>query len=659
MNKHTTATHSTTRAAPRTDHRSPRLRGALASTLLLAGVLTLAIISPAFAGTYVINNCPSAGNGNSGPWTVFGSPQNVKGTCGGGPSDYIGPRGGGMNPGTSAGVQIVTPSGITIREAKIWWQASTSSGAETYAVASDNGGVIGESHTPLLGAQPNVFVLASTTTEITLETYCAVSDGANGCSFGGGESNILELYGASLTLFDPGLPSGSVTGGSLAGAGPASGGESLAYTASDGGSGVRYVELVLDGKSVATNDYIAECPYQNFTACPANLSGTISWNTGAVADGSHDLALRVINAGGNSTIVDDHTITTHNAPANTVLPAILTPSQLNVGATLTSQPGKWSAPTGTGTITYAYEWEDCDTQGNNCQPIPGAQNTTYTPTPNDIGHTLRLLVTAADNDGLTSATSSPTSVVLAPQGSLGALPGPGTNSAASASTGGVTSTQPSPAGLGTPNGTTASENAQLHLGIGPAIKRAYPHRAFGLTGRLLDAQADPIAGATLNIIQQIAGSNQAQVIAHAHTRTDGTFAVHVPAGPSRLIEITYQAFSADTSYAAQAEIEETVSASVQLNITPHRTSPNGTITLTGTVQGPVPKRGTIVDLLVHYRGRWEPFRTPRTNPYGHFHVTYQFEGGTGRFPFRAEVPTGQAGFPFSSGYSHVVDVATS
>lgn len=92
MNKHTTATHSTTRAAPRTDHRSPRLRGALASTLLLAGVLTLAIISPAFAGTYVINNCPSAGNGNSGPWTVFGSPQNVKGTCGGGPSDYIGPR---------------------------------------------------------------------------------------------------------------------------------------------------------------------------------------------------------------------------------------------------------------------------------------------------------------------------------------------------------------------------------------------------------------------------------------------------------------------------------------------------------------------------------------------------------------------------------------
>jgi hypothetical protein len=39
-------------------------------------------------------------------------------------------------------------------------------------------------------------------------------------------------------------------------------------------------------------------------------------------------------------------------------------------------------------------------------------------------------------------------------------------------------------------------------------------------------------------------------------------------------------------------------------------------------------------------------------------VVYQFEGGVGRFPFRAEVPGGQAGFPFASGSSRVVDVST-
>ena len=293
-----------------------RLKRWAIAAVSVAALLGPVLATNAQAGTYVIDNCPSAGNGNAGPWTVFGSPQNVKGTCGGGPGDYIGPRGGGMNPGTSAGVQVVAPSGITIREAKIWWQASASlSGAETYGVASDNGGVLGESHTPLTGTSPQTFVVASTTTEITLENYCAVSDGAYGCSFGGGEDNILELYGASLTLFDPGLPSGSVTGGSLAGAGPASGTESLAYNASDGGSGVRYVELLLDGKSVAKNDYIAECPYQNFAACPPNVSGTISWNTGSVAGGQHEIALRIVNAGGNSSIVDDHTITTSGPPS--------------------------------------------------------------------------------------------------------------------------------------------------------------------------------------------------------------------------------------------------------------------------------------------------------------------------------------------------------
>ncbi len=294
-------------------HRGPVATKMVAIVTIGVVVLGLTLAAAVDAGTYVIDNCPSAGNGNAGPWTVFGSPQNVKGTCGGGPGDYIGPRGGGMSPGTRAGVQVVAPSGITIREAKIWWQASASlSGAETYGVASDNGGVIGESHTPLTGTSPQTFVVASTTTEITLENYCAVSDGGYGCSFGGGESNILELYGASLTLFDPGLPSGSVSGGGLAGAGPASGTESLAYNASDGGSGVRYVELLLDGKSVAKNDYLAKCPYQNFAACPTSLSDTIGWNTAAASNGAHEVALRIVNAGGDTAIVDDHTITIGN-----------------------------------------------------------------------------------------------------------------------------------------------------------------------------------------------------------------------------------------------------------------------------------------------------------------------------------------------------------
>jgi hypothetical protein len=102
------------------------LAAATVAVVPIAIVLTLTLAARADAGTYVINNCPSAGNGNAGPWTVFGESQGAKGTCSGGLGDWIGPEGANMPPtgeGDLAGVQVAVPagSGITIREAKLWW----------------------------------------------------------------------------------------------------------------------------------------------------------------------------------------------------------------------------------------------------------------------------------------------------------------------------------------------------------------------------------------------------------------------------------------------------------------------------------------------------------------------------------------------------------
>jgi len=55
-------------------------------------------------------------------------------------------------------------------------------------------------------------------------------------------------------------------------------------------------------------------------------------------------------------------------------------------------------------------------------------------------------------------------------------------------------------------------------------------------------------------------------------------------------------------------------------------------------------------------GHWEPLRDPRTDSSGRFRVVYEFEGGVGRFPFRAEVLGGQSGLPFTHGDSRPVDV---
>jgi hypothetical protein len=68
----------------------------------------------------------------------------------------------------------------------------------------------------------------------------------------------------------------------------------------------------------------------------------------------------VEDAAQNSSVVYDSAITTKNAPAASSPPTILAPSQVFVGAALSTHPGTWTAPAGAGTIAYGYQWESCD-----------------------------------------------------------------------------------------------------------------------------------------------------------------------------------------------------------------------------------------------------------------------------------------------------------
>lgn len=288
---------------------------------IIAVALALAILTNAgvaSAGTYVINNCPMAGNANAGDWTIFGAPQSDKGSCGGGATDWIGPLGGSMGPNTTDGVEIAVPagSGITIGQVKAWWSVPNSiSGATTFALASTNTGLVGQAGTPWnQTSSPGVFVLPSSSTWFVLADYCSSDDYSYGCTFGGGENADLQLFGSQLTLSDGNPPSGTVTGGGLAGTGTVSGTQSLAYDATDAGSGVRLVQLLVDGQVVATNDYLEQCPYQNFAACPPSISDAIAWNTASVANGTHDVALRILNAAQVSAVVDDHALSIENPP---------------------------------------------------------------------------------------------------------------------------------------------------------------------------------------------------------------------------------------------------------------------------------------------------------------------------------------------------------
>jgi hypothetical protein len=95
-------------------------------------------------------------------------------------------------------------------------------------------------------------------------------------------------------------------------------------------------------------------------------------------------------------------------PESVALPEISgTPLE---GEVLTSSEGEWTEnPT-----SYAYQWQACEANGETCTDVEGANEGSYTLGSADVGHTLRVLVTAANVGGSASASSPPTGVVEEP-----------------------------------------------------------------------------------------------------------------------------------------------------------------------------------------------------------------------------------------------------
>lgn len=94
------------------------------------------------------------------------------------------------------------------------------------------------------------------------------------------------------------------------------------------------------------------------------------------------------------------------APNNTAPPTISGTAQ--EGQTLTANNGTW---TGDQPMVFTYQWLRCDAAGNNCVQIPSATQQTYTVQSADVDNTLRVTVTARNNDGSKSATSAATAKV--------------------------------------------------------------------------------------------------------------------------------------------------------------------------------------------------------------------------------------------------------
>ena len=149
----------------------------------------------------------------------------------------------------------------------------------------------------------------------------------------------------------------------------------------------------------------------------SNVSGATSANYTLTANDVGD-TMRVVvtasNAGGSNSASSAASATvassTPAAPTNTAAPQ--TSGTATQGNALTSNTGSWTgSPT-----SYAYQWQDCDTSGNNCANISGATTSSYTLTANDVGDTIRVVVTAVNPGGSASASSAATPAVASSGG---------------------------------------------------------------------------------------------------------------------------------------------------------------------------------------------------------------------------------------------------
>src|SRR5216110_642787 len=135
------------------------------------------------------------------------------------------------------------------------------------------------------------------------------------------------------------------------------------------------------------------------------------------ADVGHRIRSRVIasNADGAASANSNATpgvvqpSSTAGPPENASPPAISGTPQQN--QTLSATTGTWN---GGKPQAYAFQWRRCDSVGGSCVDISGARASTYVPTADDLGHALRVRVTARNSLGSRSSTSTPTAPISKP-----------------------------------------------------------------------------------------------------------------------------------------------------------------------------------------------------------------------------------------------------
>lgn len=676
-----------------------RRRCARLAIALGALVLTLVHAAPSHAGTYIHKSCVTGtdivdafGGWQSNTYSMVGNANANQCPWGGLHSE--------MNPaasipiGAAVGWTYMAPPHTTISRfvaAYAGWTKIYDNVNQGLVQFLDGAGNVGQTYSDRQATVTNkrpIDWAGLTTNAITARVLCDGPSGHAGCAGSVGWSSIFD---PKLFLVDDLPPTVGATSGSMTTDTTLKGAESITYSAADLGGGIARLRLSVDGQATAVDHVIntnngrcqvigAESGTWVFSwpkPCPGAVDTEELIDTTAIADGRHTITLKVVDVAQQEAVVwTGSRLVANHPPVNVQLPAFRDDATLAnplIGAPIVAlSNGTWTGPN----LNVSRSWVQCDGHGTlpSCAAIPGATELSYTPTADDIGHRLRLAVTATNPADSVTVYSQPTGIVTAPSGAgpITPKPDPGND--------GKDGTTPPPAApllpvlpigatvdhtfrgriVGEPAGATCPQDratlrfehvrgGQVKLGFGKA-STVQVQLTCTTTGKAIE-------GAQLDIATRVGA--KAAVAADVSTDGAGHATLRLAKGAGRTITVGYRMYTDDPVARATATLKVVVNGRVALKANRRHLRNGQAVTLRGALRGgEVPARG--VTLAVQWKDgyRWRPFAQIKTNRKGSFRYAYRFTRTSGSITYalRVQVTKGQVDYPYLAMASKPVKV---
>jgi len=464
------------------------------------------------------------------------------------------------------------------------------------------------------------------------------------------------------------------------------------YSANDVGGGIYRQRLFADGREVAAglvDENEGRCSrygggggFSSPVPCRTTVSGSLSYDTAGLSDGTHELELQVFDATDENKVVSSWTVQVDNAPPSvgdvSVDGIAREGESLRCGAAVSGQ-----------SATVAYQWLRANADGSDVKEISRATDAVYSIVAADVGRKLLCRLTATDRGGSTAKTSSLTAGPFAGGGLVVPKdPGPGdprtggqggasttgtaTGGQGGATTGagggsGATTGAGGGSGTGASNGDGARAAAPLPplpvctsaavamFGTVARLTRSYDHSSFTLSGRLTaTSDRSAVGGAVLDVMQVVvrAGTSQRTKVGTVRTAPDGSFRAKVPPGPTRTVQLVDA-----TCGTVGPVMSERVRGALQAKANRRRVRNKQVARFHGRVLGGYVGRGLPLELQVKVGSNWKDVKAVTSNSRGEYRVSYRFLRTYVRYTYRFRVVS-RAGsaWPYMAARSRQVKV---